>query len=200
MCEELAAMGTPPDNNDFYSIIMSLMPPFYSPYISAVNGTASVLGKTLSSDNLMQTLTEEADRRTMNTKKNQQKEENTALYGNDSGPSRTGPSNCRHGHGGRTGCSSIECYNCKKRGHMKVECWAKGGGKEGKGPHGKRKDKLDKLDLKALAASTNAKGKTKEKKPDKSWMAMVIADEDEELEEPGNSNPFQLEDYLSESE
>jgi len=29
---------------------------------------------------------------------------------------------------------------------------------------------------------------------------MVIADEDEELEEPGNSNPFRLEDYLSESE
>ena len=181
MCEKLAAMGTSSNNDDFYSIIMSLMPPSYSPYISAVNGTASILGKTLSPDNLMQTLTEEADRRTMNTKKNQQKEENMALYGNDSGPSWTGPSSCRHGHGGRTGYSSIECYNCKKHGYMKVECWAKGGEKKGKGPHGKRKDKLDKLDLKALAASTNAKGKTKEKKSDKAWIAMVIADKDEEL-------------------
>ena len=28
----------------------------------------------------------------------------------------------------------IECFNCKKRGHMKSDCWAKGGGKEGQGP------------------------------------------------------------------
>jgi len=68
MCEELGAMGTTPPDNDFYSIIMSSMPPSYNAYISAVNGTASVLGKTLSPDNLMQTLTEEADRRTANKK------------------------------------------------------------------------------------------------------------------------------------
>ena len=71
MHEELTAMCTPPDNNNFYSIIMSSMPPSYSPYISAINGTASVLGKTLSPDDLMQTLTEEADHHTTNTKKNQ---------------------------------------------------------------------------------------------------------------------------------
>jgi hypothetical protein len=28
----------------------------------------------------------------------------------------------------------VECYNCHKRGHMKADCWAKGGGKEGQGP------------------------------------------------------------------
>ena len=26
-----------------------------------------------------------------------------------------------------------ECYNCKKTGHITLECWAKGGGKEGQG-------------------------------------------------------------------
>ena len=87
MCEELTAMGTPPEDDDFYSITMSSMPPSYTAYISAVNGTASVLGKTLSPDNLMQALTEEADHRTANTKKNQQKEENVAFYGNESGTS-----------------------------------------------------------------------------------------------------------------
>jgi len=71
MREELAAMGAPPPDDDFYSIIMSSMPPSYSPYISAVNGTASVLGTTLSPDDLMQTLTEEADRCTTNAKKSQ---------------------------------------------------------------------------------------------------------------------------------
>ena len=30
-----------------------------------------------------------------------------------------------------------ECYNCKKMGHIAVDCWAKGGEKEGKGPKGR---------------------------------------------------------------
>ena len=31
-----------------------------------------------------------------------------------------------------------ECYNCKKTGHISSECWAKGGGKEGQGPKGRK--------------------------------------------------------------
>ena len=87
MNEELAAMGTPPEDDDFYSIAMSSMPPSYNAYISTVNRTASVLDKTLSPDNLMQALIEEADCRTTNVKKNQWKEENVAFYGNKSGTS-----------------------------------------------------------------------------------------------------------------
>ena len=87
MHEELAAMGTPPEDDNFYSITMSSMPPSYNAYISAVNGTTSVLGKTLSPDDLMQALTEEADCCTTNMKKNQWKEENVAFYGNESGTS-----------------------------------------------------------------------------------------------------------------
>jgi len=29
-----------------------------------------------------------------------------------------------------------ECYNCKKKGHIRRDCWAKGGGKEGQKPKG----------------------------------------------------------------
>ena len=25
----------------------------------------------------------------------------------------------------------VECHNCHKKGHIKADCWAKGGGKEG---------------------------------------------------------------------
>ena len=135
MCEELAAMGAPPEDDDFYSIAMSSMPPSYNAYISAVNGTTSVLGKTLSPDDLMQALTEEADTaNTANMKKNQWKEENVAFYGNESGTSQAGPLSWRGGCGGRHRHShgnSIECFNCGKCGHTKAECWAKGGGKEG---------------------------------------------------------------------
>ena len=30
--------------------------------------------------------------------------------------------------------SNIKCFNCKKKGHIKSECWVKGGSKEGQGP------------------------------------------------------------------
>ena len=34
--------------------------------------------------------------------------------------------------------SETECYNCHKKGHMAKDCWAKGGGREGQGPKGRK--------------------------------------------------------------
>ena len=31
----------------------------------------------------------------------------------------------------------MQCYNCCKRGHVKIDCWANGGDKEGQRPKGK---------------------------------------------------------------
>jgi hypothetical protein len=36
--------------------------------------------------------------------------------------------------GGQGSKKSIECFDCHRKGHVKVDCWAKGGGKEGQGP------------------------------------------------------------------
>ena len=52
-------MGESITENDFYSLIMGSLPPSYNPYISAVNATLSVLGTTVSANDLMLTLTEE---------------------------------------------------------------------------------------------------------------------------------------------
>ncbi|KAL7281618.1 hypothetical protein ACG7TL_004935 [Trametes sanguinea] len=35
----------------------------------------------------------------------------------------------------------VQCYNCKKHGHYKSECWAPGGGREGQGPQSREKPK-----------------------------------------------------------
>ena len=59
MPEDLAAMGQKLEDSDFYAIVMGSLPSSYDPYISAVNATSSVLGTTLTADDLMLTVTEE---------------------------------------------------------------------------------------------------------------------------------------------
>ena len=62
-------MGQPLNENDFYAIILGSLPASYDPYISAVNATSSVLGKTISADDLMLTVTEEYERRNLKNKR-----------------------------------------------------------------------------------------------------------------------------------
>ena len=57
MQEDLAAMGQKLEDSDFYAIIMGSLPGSYDPYISAVNATLSVLGTTLSANDLILTVT-----------------------------------------------------------------------------------------------------------------------------------------------
>ena len=39
---------------------------------------------------------------------------------------------------GKDDSDKKKCYNCKKKGHIAKDCWAKGGGMEGKGLQGRR--------------------------------------------------------------
>ncbi|KAF8807113.1 hypothetical protein BYT27DRAFT_7287773 [Phlegmacium glaucopus] len=84
MREDLASMGQSLTENNFYAIILGSLPSSYDPYISAVNATSSVLGKTLSADDLMLTITEEYKRRNLKSKIGKN-DENVAFYSNDSG-------------------------------------------------------------------------------------------------------------------
>jgi len=55
----------------------------------------------------------------------------------------------------------VECFNCKKKGHVRADCWVKGGGKEGLGPRrrgGRAKDGGAKGDAAAGAAQTGDQG------------------------------------------
>jgi hypothetical protein len=61
MTEDLATMGHPPSEDESYVIILGSLPPSYEPFISAMNTMSSVLGTFLSSDDLMQALTDEYD-------------------------------------------------------------------------------------------------------------------------------------------
>ncbi len=113
MREDLAAMGHPPGDDEFYAIILGSLPYSFEPFISALNAMSSVLGTVLSPDELMQALTDEYDCRTLG--KSSKKEEENAAF------------SIEEGNGQKKG----NCYNCGKPGHRKDDCWEEGGGKEG---------------------------------------------------------------------
>ncbi len=167
-------MGHPPTDNDLYTIVISSLPPSYNSYISSVYATSSVLGATMSADDLMQTLTDEYERRTLNAKASlSKKEENAAFY------SHEGSSSKGKGHGkGGSRKSTVECFNCKKKGHYKADCWAEGGGKEGQGPKGKGKGKGKEV----TDAAASAKSKDSDDS-DAAWMAMSAFSDDSEMDE-----------------
>jgi hypothetical protein len=48
-----------------------------------------------------------------------------------------------YGNGRKKPKKLMECYNCRKKGHMAKDCWAKGGGKEGQNPHRKGAGKIN---------------------------------------------------------
>jgi hypothetical protein len=127
--EELTAMGADPGDDNFIAILLGSLPASYDPYLAALTATSVLLNQTIDPDTYIHGINDEAKHRHI---KGQAKEENEAAFsanGNSSG----------HGQHGNKHSSTVECYNCHKKGHIKAECWAKGGGKEGQDPRGKGK-------------------------------------------------------------
>ena len=171
MREDLASMGETLTNADFYSIIMGSLPSSYDQYLSALNATSSVLGKQLSADDLMLTITEEYECRNLKSK-GKAKDENAAFHA-DSKDKKGGK---RKGN----------CNNCGKKGHWTCDCYAEGGGKEGQGP--KQKEKKDKEKEKGKDKEKGKKGETaavakesdkdnKTAKEEEAWMAIPDIDD-----------------------
>jgi hypothetical protein len=65
---DLIGMGADPGDENFTAIILGSLPPSFDPYLSAITATSTLLGKTLSPDDLIRGLNEEADRRSLKNK------------------------------------------------------------------------------------------------------------------------------------
>jgi transposase InsO family protein len=137
---DLIAMAADPGDDNFVAIVLGSLPTSYETYLSALTGAATLLGKTLDPDTVLQGISDEADRKAARHGSKGEKE--AAFYGN----------------GGKKLKKMMECYNCHKKGHMSRDCWAKGGGKEGQNPHRKAgkantAKAVDDLDAAWMAAS-----------------------------------------------
>src|ERR1700688_411057 len=178
MREDLASMGHPPAEDDFYAIVIGSLPPSYDPFVSALNATSSVLGTFLSPDDLMHTITDEYDRRTLG--RTSKREENVAFYSNDDGGK------------GKKRRPELKCFNCQKKGHKKFDCWAEGGGKAGQGPRGQAKGdgkgREDKGKGKEAAASA--------KEAEVAWMATTTFSDNEDETVPTTTPYPDLDELL----
>ena len=165
MREDLVALGDSISNSDFTAMLLGSLPKAYDSYLSAVTATISVLQKELDAEALMLSVIDEFDRCTVKTRQSKDKGRDTAFYAGEGSKGSK--------FGGKGSKKDLECFNCRKKGHMKVDCWAKGGGKEGQGPKGKRRKDL-------VGGSANTADDE-----DGVWMASLNDSDDEMADDEG---------------
>jgi hypothetical protein len=169
--EEYTSMGGALIDSDFAAIILGSLPPSYDIYLSAIAGSASISGVTVSPAQLISAITDEYDRRlsSQRSSKPRKDEKNVAFSASGSQPKK-------NGKGKKTGT----CHNCSKKGHWKRDCWAEGGDKFGQGS--KQKAKGGKEKDKAAAAAVEAKSGEGDSDVEYLWMA-VVSDELEQAQD-----------------
>ena len=81
-------------------------------------------------------LIEEAQHRVINNERTQNSDQALATHAKRKGKGKA--TRAKGDEKTLNADSNVVCHNCKKKGHKKADCWAKGGGKEGQGPKQKK--------------------------------------------------------------
>ncbi|KAJ8508575.1 hypothetical protein ONZ45_g9183 [Pleurotus djamor] len=127
--EQLSAMGAPLSDIQFVTHLSASLPPSFQPLLSALDTTHNILNIPLTSTTLINKLFIEADTQTalqnMNSRTTTQPAAESSAMAATAGRGRGR---------GRGRSDRPPCENCKKKGHSKEKCWAKGGGAEGNAP------------------------------------------------------------------
>src|SRR5271168_3495880 len=119
--ERLAEMGNPINDDQFSAYIRASLTPDYRPLLTSIMASSRTSGKTLSVHDLITFIYEEADNKAAEKNVDEAKD-NVAMAANK-----------EKGKGKNK--SDKYCNNCKKKGHTKESCFAKGGGKESEAPN-----------------------------------------------------------------
>jgi hypothetical protein len=121
-------MGSMTADKDLTAIIMASLPPSYRSFLQSITASARVVSKTVEPFDLVHWITEEYELQLKQTQRD--KDGGTALSVK-AGKGRRGKEKKKK--------QDVECFNCHKIRHTIAECWHPGGGKEGQGPHQKKK-------------------------------------------------------------
>jgi hypothetical protein len=136
--EQLAAMGQTISDDQYTNTLMSSLPLSYDSNISIITTNADMSSATITPTTVIRIITDEYDKCMLKKAKlNSTQDEAFAAKAQKNK---------------RKNKRDIECFNCHKKGHMRSDCWAKGGGKEGQGP----KKKVSAKDEAAAAAKKTA--------------------------------------------
>ena len=126
MREDLAALGDDLNDKDFSTMLLGLLPWSYDSYLSAITAALSVLGTKLTLDALMLSIIDEFNCCIVETCQSKDKGKDVMFHAKSRSKEPW--------KGGNGSKKSIECFHCHRKGHVKVDCWVKEGGKEGQGP------------------------------------------------------------------
>ena len=134
--EQLAAIGQSMPDEQYTDILIVSLPPCYEMHLCMITTNTNETSNPINPTHIVKFICDDYDKH-MIGKEAVKKSEDQAFA--------TQSWKCKNK-------SDIECFNCKKKGHIKAECWAKGGGKEGQGPRHNRCGQENTLQSAALVA------------------------------------------------
>jgi hypothetical protein len=118
MREWLASLGKTIADQEYAYMPICSLPPLYEMILHGLNAAAKPTGQAIGPKNVVHLVGGEYNHRTLKK----------GLQGSDDTFVMTSTQK------GKKKKHNVECFNCHKCGHVKADCWAKGGSKEGQGP------------------------------------------------------------------
>jgi gag-polypeptide of LTR copia-type len=124
--EQLSAMGKTVIDTDYLDTLFALLPTSYKQACVSISASNCLGVTTLMADIFEQYILDESKQCVI---KNQRKDSKDEAFAAD-----TKKDNGKDTDKGKDKDKPKQCSNCQKHSHVKADCWAKGGGKEGQGP------------------------------------------------------------------
>src|SRR5713226_4275496 len=164
--DKLAALDRTVGDDEYVAVLIGSLPSCYDSPIDSLTSSCDVNNIDITPTAVIRAATREYEKRVLRKENKAQDEAFAAATEADKKAKK----------------KEVECFNCKKKGHYKSECWAKGGGKEGEGPKKPRdKDKSSKGKNKSKAKDgkdhANAAEAETSSSEDESWVVIVEVDD-----------------------
>ena len=140
--EQLTATGEIVMDSQYTNILLASLPVCYEMQICALTTNTDESGKDIDPLRAIKHISDDYDKRMLSASNGKQAEDQAFIASTQ--------------HNRKNRCH-IECFNCKKKGHMKANCWVKGGGKEGQRPNCNKCNNRNKSKESAATAQENNK-------------------------------------------